>query len=254
MEKVMKKNLLLFVLLISSRWLQSITIIGHRGAAGCAPENTLSSFAVAIAAGVDIIEFDVWKCASDELMVFHDAILDRITNGTGRLQAKTLHELKKLRVLEYETIPTLIEVLDFVDRRVKVYIELKDEYSAHDVVQLIEYYIQNKGWEYADFIVASFDHWQLREVKHINKNISVAALFYGIPITLAASASEISASITCVDAEFITQRFVDDIHNRSMLAYVFTVNDADTLIHILHYGIDGIITDYPHYICTFFSS
>lgn len=225
--------------------LYSIAIIGHRGACGYAPENTLSSFAKAIECNVDMVEFDVRRCASGELVVFHDAKIDRITNGYGHIASKSLDELKQLKVLESETIPTLKEVLEFIDRRVKVYIELKDLNIVHDVMHIIDQYVCSKQWNYNDFLIASFDHTQLQKLKAIQNNIPIAVLMYGIPINFGAFISEINAEIVCLDEEFITQEFVNDIHNRSMLVYVYTVNDIEDLMRLLSYNVDGIITDYP---------
>jgi glycerophosphoryl diester phosphodiesterase len=220
-------------------------IIGHRGAAGYAPENTLSSFALAIECGVDMIEFDVWKCASGELVVFHDANVEQLTDGYGHITSHTLEELKQLTVLGCEKIPTLIEVLDLIDRRVKVYIEIKDAHIAHDVLRIIEYYIEYKQWHYEDFLVASFDHTQLYDIKAANRCISIAALLYGIPVNLGACAAEINADVVSLSIDFINQQFVDDIHDRGMSVYVYTINDPDDMIRVLSYGVDGIITDYP---------
>jgi glycerophosphoryl diester phosphodiesterase len=208
------------VIMISSTVSNAITIIGHRGAAGYAPENTLSSFAKAIECRVDMIELDVWKCASGELVVFHDAKLNPLTNGHGYIAEKTLEELQKLSVLGREKIPTLLEVLDFVNHRAKVYIELKGSDIAHDVATIIEHYVKSKNWCYSDFLVASFDHIQLRDIKAANSLISVAALFYGIPIDSALSASAINADVVCLSIDFINQALVHDIHNHGMLVYV----------------------------------
>jgi len=193
-----------------------------------------------------MIEFDVWKCASGELVVFHDAKLNPVTNGHGYITETTLHELKKLRVLgTSEQIPTLQEALNFINRRVKVYVEIKGLDIAHDVVNIIEYYVNEKDWRYDDFLVASFDHTQLCAIKAANRLISVAALFYGIPFDFAASVTAIDADIVCVSFDFINQAFVDDIHQHGMLAYVYTVNHEDDILQVLSYDIDGIVTDYP---------
>ena len=230
--------------------MSGITIIGHRGAAGYAPENTLSSFACAIECNVDVIEFDVWKCASGELVVFHDSTVDKLTDGHGYVSSKTLNELKQLTVLGSETIPTLKEVFDFVNRRVKLFIELKDVDIAHDVLDLIDYYVEYKQWHYDDFIIGSFDHVQLKTVKTINSLISVIALIYGIPVQLAACAEDIKAQIVGLGVDFINQSFVDDIHARGMLVYVYGVNSKENLDRLMSYGVDGIITDYPNHIRT----
>jgi glycerophosphoryl diester phosphodiesterase len=248
------KKMIIGIVFLYSTITNAVVVIGHRGACGYAPENTLSSFARAIEDGVDMIEFDVWKCASGELVVFHDAKVDRLTDGLGRIESKTWDDLKKLTVLDCERIPTLTEVFDFVDRRVKVYVELKGADIAQDVLQVIEHYIQHKQWQYDDFLVASFDHVQLHNIKAANSLISVAALLYGIPMQLGACATDINAQVVVLDVDFINQCFVDDIHSRGMLVYVYTVNDIDDYIRLIRYGVDGIITDYPDYICSSFSS
>ncbi|HLJ31878.1 MAG TPA: glycerophosphodiester phosphodiesterase [Candidatus Babeliales bacterium] len=239
------KKLFAGALLVYSLASLAVSIIGHRGAAGYAPENTLTSFAKAIECNVDMIEFDVWKCASGELVVFHDAKLNALTNGYGYITEKRLDELQKLSVLGCERIPTLLEVLDFVNQRVKVYIEIKDPAIAQDIVSVIEHYVNVKHWQYDDFLVASFDHIQLRNIKAANSLIAVAALFYGIPIDVAALAVAIDARVVCLSIDFINQSIVDAIHNCGMLVYVYTVNDHDDSMRVLSYGIDGIITDYP---------
>jgi glycerophosphoryl diester phosphodiesterase len=248
--KKIRVGLIGFIISLLSIPLYGIIIVGHRGACGYAPENTLSSFAKAIACGADMVEFDVWKCLSGELVVFHDAKVDRITDGSGYLELKTLDELKRLTVLGSERIPSLIEVFDFVARRVKLYIELKGSDTVYDVVKLIEQYVTTKQWQYDDFLVASFDHCQLQQVKQLNNAIAVAPLISGIPVSLGSFASDVNAQVAALDAECITLRFVDDIHSRGILVYVFTVNDGNDAVRLVSYGVDGIITDYPDYICT----
>jgi glycerophosphoryl diester phosphodiesterase len=238
------KKILIGIIFFVSTISHGYIIIGHRGAAGYAPENTLSSFALAIECGVDMVEFDVWKCASGELVVFHDAKVERLTNGHGTVTSRTLEELKQLTVLGQEKIPTLTEVLDCVDRRVKVYIEIKDVDIAYDVLKVIEYYVAHKQWQYEDFLVASFDHRQLYNIKAANRFVSIAALMYGIPY-LSACACAINADVVSVSVDFIDQQFVNDIHERGMLVYVYTVNDPDDMVRVISYGVDGIITDYP---------
>ena len=89
-------------------------IIGHRGAMGYEPENTLRSFQKALDLGVDMIEFDVHLCKSGELVVFHDEKVNRTTNGQGYIAQKSLEKLKELDAGQGEKIPTLEEVLDLV--------------------------------------------------------------------------------------------------------------------------------------------
>ena len=121
--------------------------IGHKGAAGYAPENTLASFQKALDLGVDMIELDVHKSKSGEIVVIHDDTVDKITNGKGKVGELTLKELKKLDVhfgsetkltrpmsgaeqIRKEKIPTLKEVLDLVNGKIKINIEIKARDTA----------------------------------------------------------------------------------------------------------------------------
>ena len=90
---------------------------GHRGAKGYLAENTIESIKKALELGVDGIEIDVHKCKSGELVVFHDFTLDRLTNGTGEIATFTLQELKELFILKQFKIPTLIEVLEVINKK-----------------------------------------------------------------------------------------------------------------------------------------
>lgn len=239
------KKIIVGIIFLYSFMSYAYIIIGHRGAAGYAPENTSSSFALAIECGVDMVEFDVWKCASGELVVFHDTKLERLTDGHGTITSHTLEELKALTVLGCEKIPTLIELLDFIDHRVKVCIEIKDDDIAVDVVKVIEHYIEHKQWHYDHFLVASFDHPQLQKIKAANRLIPIAALLYGIPVNFRSSDCCIDADVISVSIDFINQQLIDDIHVHGMLAYVYTINDQDDFLRVIRYGVDGIITDYP---------
>jgi len=107
--------------------------IGHRGAAGHAPENTLASFRKAIELGLDMTELDVHVCASGELVVIHDENVDRTTNSKGWVSKLSLTELKRLDAGAGETVPTLAEVLDLLKDRIMLNIELKGLGTAEPV-------------------------------------------------------------------------------------------------------------------------
>ena len=78
---------------------ETILNIGHRGAMGYEPENTIASIKKAIDLGADGFEIDVFRCLSGEIVLFHDKYLDKLTNGEGLIEKKSLTDLKKLSVL-----------------------------------------------------------------------------------------------------------------------------------------------------------
>ena len=219
--------------------------IAHRGASGYEPENTLLAFKKAIELKADMIELDVHKCKSGELVVIHDEKLDRATNGTGYVAEKTIQQLRRLDAGKGQKIPTLQEVLDLVDRKIKVNIELKGEGTAKPVFKVIENYVKRRGWSYDDFLISSFDHYELLRFNKLNPKIKIGALISGIPIDFVAFAKKINAySVNlCVDA--INKRFVEDAHKKSMKVFVWTVNDFEDIRRMKKLGVDGIFSDYP---------
>src|SRR2546428_297275 len=137
--------------------------IGHRGARGHEPENTVRSVRRAIELGADGVEIDVYF-VDGELVVIHDAKLERTTNGRGRVMRKSFAFLRSLDAGKGERIPTLREIFDAVDRRAFVNVELKGRNTAEPVQSLIEEYVAARGWRFEDFIVSSFHRRELARI------------------------------------------------------------------------------------------
>lgn len=224
---------------------KSFIKIGHRGAMGYEPENTLLSFRKALDLGVDAIELDVYVCKTGELVVIHDDKVDRTTNGKGYVIEKTFDELRSLDAGKSEKIPTLSEVLDLENRKVKVNIELKGEGTAKPVSDLIKYYVDNKNWKFDDFVVSSFNHCELKEFSELSPDVKIGALIVGIPLGFAEFAEKLNAYSVNLCVEFINQEFVNDAHNRGMKVFVWTVNDLDEIKRIKSLGVDGIFSNFP---------
>ena len=115
-----------------------VKIMGHRGAAFYEPENTLRSFARALEMGVAAVELDVQLTADGRLAVIHDETVDRTTNGTGRVKDFTLAALKTLDAGQGEPIPSLEEVVDLVQGRAHLVVELKQPDAARPLLRFIQ--------------------------------------------------------------------------------------------------------------------
>lgn len=220
-------------------------IFGHRGASGYELENSLSSFKKAIQLGVDGIELDVYKCKSGELVVIHDDKIDRVTNGRGCVQDFTLDELKSFDLKNGEKIPTLSGVLDLVDNKVIVDIELKGDGTGILVAEVVNKYVKEKDWSYDNFIVTSFNHYELLDFAQNCKDVKIGALVAGIPIGYAQFAKDMNADFIALTKSFINQKFVDDAHEKGLSVFVYTVNEVDDFERIKNLGVDVIITNYP---------
>jgi glycerophosphoryl diester phosphodiesterase len=219
--------------------------IGHRGAMGYEPENTLRSFKKALELKVDMIELDVYTLKSGETIVIHDDKVDRTTNGQGYVMDKNFEDIRILDAGKGEKIPTLQEVLDLVSRKVKVNIELKGEKTAVPVTKIINKYIEEKKWKNDDFLVSSFNHVELKEFKKLCPGIKVGALIMAIPEDYASFGEKISAYSINLNYEFINQKFVDDAHKRKLKVFVWTVNDKDDIKKMKALKVDGIFTNFP---------
>lgn len=224
--------------------MNSILKIGHRGAKGHAAENTLESIGKALKLGVDGIEIDVHRCASGELVVFHDFTLDRMTNGSGEVSKFTFKELKKLKVTGNCQIPTLAQVLALIDNKCLLNIELKGKDTAKEASRIIAFYVDKKGWEYSNFIVSSFQKELLVAVSQINDKIPLGVLTDIDLGKAVAFAKTIKAVSIHPDFTMLTEENVAELQE-NFKVFTYTVNNLKPLARIKSYGVDGIISDYP---------
>ena len=218
--------------------------IGHRGARGHAPENTLLAIDTGMRLGAEMVEFDVQRCG-DRLVVIHDPRLERTTSGKGRVDKVTFDYLRTLDAGQGQQIPTLEEVLDLVEARIPVNIEIKSaDGTAALVAALVRDYLRD-GWTPAQFMVSSFHLPELYEFKQLAPEVPIGALVCGVPLDFAACATELGASALNVSAEFADTRMVQDAHARGLKVYAYTVNQPDDMVDLRAAGVDGVFSDYP---------
>ncbi len=199
-------------------------IIGHRGACGYAPENTLLSFSKAIEMGVDAIELDVHTCKSGELIVIHDDTLDRTTNGKGEVSQLTLSQIKEFRCDQDQKIPTLEEVFNLVQKQCIINIELKGLNTANPVADLIQKFVSEKKWSYDNFFVSSFDHPELVVFHQLLPAVKTGALMEAIPVSYASFAIDAEATHAVLYCHTVNQTFVDDAHQKGLKVFVYTAS------------------------------
>jgi len=224
--------------------MDKILKIGHRGASAYEPENTLVSFEKAIEMGADGVEVDVHLSLDGHLIVIHDETIDRTTNGKGIVNQLTLSELKSFRINEKFEIPILEEVLDLVNKRSFVNIELKNQDTAEKVVQIIEQYITAKKWDHSHFIVSSFDWNALQQVRFLNENIRIGVLTETDMDLAISFARFLKAEAMHPDFQLLTNEYVATIKEKGILIFPWTVNAADAIQKMKDFQVDGIITDY----------
>jgi glycerophosphoryl diester phosphodiesterase len=217
--------------------------IGHRGAAGYVPENTLLSVQTALDLGAQAIEIDVYL-VDGQLVVIHDDRLDRTTNGTGRVAEQSFEYLRSLDAGKGQKIPTLQEVIELVDRRAEIIVELKGPNTADPVVALVKS-CSGSGTRRDDFLISSFDHYELEKARRLDPTLRRGPLVTGVPLGYARFAETLAAYSVHVSVEFLRPAFVEDAHRRGLKVFVFTVNHPDDVEQMRVLEVDGVITDFP---------
>ncbi len=220
-------------------------IIGHRGACGYEDENTLNSFQKAIDLGIHYVEFDVYKCKTGELIVHHDIILDNLTNLRGFIEEKTFEEISHAKTKHNLHLPTLQEVLDLIDKRVNVNIEIKSENSSKDVIGVINHYISEKNWELDNFIISSFFHEELLKFSKLNSNIKIGVLIGHLPIN-SDFLDEFDPYCVSLDEEFISLKFVKEVKKKGIKIFAYTVNSKKEFTRLRKLGVDGVFSNFPN--------
>ena len=221
--------------------------IGHRGACGHEPENTLRSVRRALELGVDAVEIDV-QWVDGELLVFHDAKLDRTTNGRGYLRKKRFAYLRTLDAGEGECIPTLREVVELIDRRAFLNIELKGRRTAEPVAALLGEFLAQPGWKPEHFLVSSFRWVELVRFRKVGSAGVPVGLLFNRPVSVfrwSRVAKRLRAGAVHSALRFTKPRFVKAAHARGLKVYVYTVNTAADLERMRACEVDGVFTDFP---------
>ena len=232
-------------LIMCSVCAQHPQIIGHRGAMGHAPENTVLSIQKALDLGVDGIEIDVFRCQSGEIVVFHDKKLNKLTNGKGKIQKKTWAQLQELQVMGSEPIPVLEEIIQLINGRVRINIELKGKNTSKGVFNIMQTAVESGRWKMNQLYVSSFDWKELREFRKLTNQFGIAVLTDKNPLDAIPVAHELSAFAINPNHKKLTQDMIKQIQGKGFEVLTWTVNDTTRIEELTSWGIDGIITDFP---------
>jgi len=225
---------------------ETILNIGHRGAMGHEPENTLASIKKAIDLGADGFEIDVFKCLSGEIVLFHDKYLDKLTDGEGLIEKKSLIDLKKLSVLGTENkIPTLEEVLNIINKQVFLNIELKGKNTAKASLELVEKFINQKKISSQNILFSSFDWNELEKLRELNSDVKIALITENDPLLAIETAKKLKAFAINPNYKDLSKKNIKIIHNNDFKIYTWTVNNKRDISKMKLLKVDGIITDFP---------
>jgi len=213
--------------------------IGHRGAAGHAPENTLLSIETALALGAEVIEIDVHRSLDGQLIVMHDERVDRTTNGSGYIRDLTLAQLQKLEMAARQRVPTLPEVLQAVRGRAALMVEIKVRRIVPEVMRATAEVPE------VSVFYASFLHSELLRVRELGPAAQTIALIEAVPVSFTAFALEARATHAGLAFESLEPAFVDGLQEAGLYVFTYTVDSARDIARARSLGVDGLISNFP---------
>ena len=219
--------------------------IGHRGAAGHAPENTLAAVRKGIELDVDFVEIDLRQTADGVLVVLHDATVNRTTNGKGRVDALSFAEVGGPDTGNGERIPMLEEVLKMAGGHTGLMLELKVAGLAHLTVEAVQ-----KARLDTPVIYASFLHEELTHVRAIETEAALMVLFDRLPHAPVDYAMQYHPAYVGLRHDRATERLVDAFHREHVLVWVYTANSLAEITRAISIGVDGVISNFPERIPT----
>lgn len=233
---------------VNSKWLTAVSsplIIGHRGASGYKPENTMAAFQLAAEQGADGIEFDVRLSADGHIVIIHDGLVDRTTNGNGFVSEMSLAQIRALDAGDGERIPTLVELFETMGDSLLYNIEIK------------EYQWRNKGLETAVFALIQQHNLQDKVIISTFSPIALrrAQKAVGGTIPTALCREEVGFQqhlYRLVDGEadhpqhtMIDAQYMAWAKKRGYRTNTWTVNDPAEAQRLAKLGVHGIITNTP---------
>lgn len=219
---------------------RGIMRIGHRGAAGHAPENTLAAVRAGLALDADFIEVDVQRSRDGRLVVMHDATVDRTTNGSGLISDLTWDELQLLDAGDGERVPCLEEVLAATNGQAGVMLEVK----ATGIGTEVQGAVRTAGFA-GPVLYASFLHAEILAIRELDPLARTMALIVTVPAGGAALARDAGATMVGLAYHFATAEFVATLHDAGLEVFVYTVNEPAQIQRAIDLGVDGIISDHP---------
>ncbi len=229
--------------------------IGHRGFGVHAVENTLTAFEKAIEHGIDMVEFDVRLTRDNEVVVFHDPTLKRLSSVGVKVEDIDFESLRKFRVFlkkeksrgtQFDFIPSLREVLDLTRDKISLNIELK--YSngkslllVKNVLELVKEYGMGSR-----VILSSFSSEMLEMASHVDDSIRCGYIFHS-RAKKSINSNFTNCSLYSIHPYkgIVNKRLMQQAKENSLKVFPWTVNSAKLMKKLIALGVDGMITNYP---------
>lgn len=218
-------------------------VIGHRGAAGLAPENTIKAVTAGIASGADMIEIDIRLTKDRKIVVIHDTRLLR-THGHRESVANITYE-QLARLTSNKPVPLLSEVLDQFFGVTLLNIEIKSRGAGIKLVRLLKENYIKKSNDWDNIIISSFMGYELVRVRRVAKRANLALLHSRNPFIFIAYHRFIKFTAVGFHRLYLNKLALEIAHKAGLFTYVYTVDRPGSISHLAKQGVDGVVTNYP---------
>lgn len=223
-------------------------VIGHRGACGYAPENTLASMLKAVELGVDWVEFDVMLTQDKIPIIMHDTTLNRTTSGEGKVAKTTWRDISKLDAGNGEKVPTFAELLEYLKKlKLHINIEIKPTEGKEIITAERMYVILCSHWsiEQSLPLISSAQISSLRVVYKINPILPLGYITDKWSDDLPNLLQKLHCISLHINHEELTPEKVQKIKNRNYFVLAYTVNDPLRAKELFSWGVDTVFSDFP---------
>jgi len=230
-------------------------LVGHRGAAGLAPENTPAGFRKAAELGVRWVEFDVHLSADGVPVIIHDDTADRTTDGKGEVSAKTLAELRSLDAGAWfspdfrgERIPTLEETIALLgELGLGAVVEIKPSPGAEAATAEAAMRVLTATWpdHLPAPMVSSFKREALLRAQAVAPGIARALLVGAIPPDWRSEADRLGCAAVHADHRTLDADGVAAVTRAGLPLFAYTVNEASRASELFAWGVSAVFTNRP---------
>ncbi len=221
------------------------SIVGHRGAAGVKPENTISSIDYAIKNGADVVEIDVRRTKDNKIILLHDPDFKRLTGRSISPRDVDYNFIRKNITIEGEHVPTLDEVLSFVNGKVGVFIEIKEPETVDDVLAIV---LRHNALKW--IAVISFYDRAIKTAKELLPSLTTGLIYLKPPGRIK-EAYELGAKIVIPYHKLATQKANNFAHKLGLKIVAWTINSEKLVEEMIEKGADAFATDYPDRLARF---
>lgn len=215
-------------------------IIGHRGAAGLAPENTLRAITHGLQYHVDEIEVDVRVTKDDVPVLIHDDFLRSAGGDKLEVEVSTFKQIKELDA----QIATLAEAIELIDRRVPLFLDIKPDVYTQPILNVLDQFFA-KGWTADDFVISSKDYFLLEGLHRAIPEVTKCVQEPWSSLRAVVRAKRVGTKRLSMNHTFLWSGFVKHMDRRGWLVSAYTVNNPRRVRTWKKHGLYGVFTDRP---------